>query len=151
MMSKLFKISRVVAICLLFFTGVNALIAGFLFISDPNGGKIGMTTSYLAHSPFKDFLIPGLTLFIVNGLMNIVVAVLVLKNYRHFPILILIQGVLLSGWIIVQVFLVKDVNALHSSMLAIGFALCICGILLKHQFKNVSSPETDFTQEESRY
>lgn len=134
-MKKLFKISRVVSICLLFFTGINAIIAGLLFIIDPTGEIMGMSITYLSNSPFSNFLIPGITLFVVNGLMNIIVAILTLKNYSNFPILIIIQGLLLSGWIVIQVIFVRDFNALHFIMLTIGVVLLILGIILRKQFK----------------
>lgn len=132
-MKKLFKISRVVSICLLFFTGINAIIAGLLFMIDPTGEIMGMSITYLSNSPFSSFLIPGITLFVVNGLMNIIVAILTLKNYRYFPILIIIQGLLLSGWIVIQVIFVRDFNALHFTMLSIGILLLISGIILKYK------------------
>ncbi len=133
-MKKLFKISRVVSICLLFFTGINAIIAGLLFIIDPTGEIMGISITYLSNSPFSNFLIPGITLFVVNGLMNIIVAILTLINYSNFPILIIIQGLLLSGWIVIQVIFVRDFNALHFIMLTIGVVLLILGIILRKQF-----------------
>ncbi len=133
--TKLFTSSRIVVICLLFFTGINALVAGFLFIIDPSGQSIGMSTSYLSNSPFNNFLIPGITLFIVNGLMNIVTAILCLKNYKHYSSWISIQGLLLSGWILIQVLFVRDFNVLHFSMLMIGFVLIFLGTTIKNQLK----------------
>lgn len=135
-MKKLFQISRVVSICLLFLTGINAIIAGVLFIIDPTGNKMGMSTAYLAQSPFTNFLIPGITLFVVNGLMNVIVAVLSIKKHKYYPILTIIQGLLLAGWIIIQVILVNDINVLHLTMLSIGIILMIFGLILKGQFKS---------------
>jgi hypothetical protein len=137
-MNKLFPFLRISSIVLLFLTGINALIAGILFIIDPTGGKMGMSISYLSHSPFTTFLIPGITLFIVNGLLNVNAAVYSIKKSRHFPILIIIQGLLLSGWILIQVILVRDFNMLHFSMLSIGIILLVLGIILKHQMSTSS-------------
>jgi hypothetical protein len=136
-MKKLVKISSIISISLLFVTGINAIIAGFLFILDPSGQKMGMSTSYLSHSPFSTFLIPGITLFIVNGLLNIVVAIYCINKYKFYPNLIIIQGLLLSGWIIIQVLLVKDFNTLHLIMLSIGTLLLANGIFLNRKV-NVS-------------
>lgn len=140
-MTKLFTISRIVAISLLFFTGINALIAGFLFIIDPTGQSIGMSISYLSNSPFNSFLIPGIVLFTINGLMNIVTAILCLKNYKHYSSLISIQGLLLSGWILIQVLLVRDFNILHFSMLMIGFVLIILGITININLSRIKENE----------
>lgn len=135
-MTRLFNISKIISICLLFFTGINAIIAGILFIVDPSGNKMGMSTSYLSTSPFSNFLIPGITLFIVNGLMNIVAAVWSIKNYAAFPILIILQGILLSGWIIIQVIFVRDFNCLHLLMLSIGILITAFGIIINDELNH---------------
>jgi hypothetical protein len=124
------------SIFLLFLTGINAIIAGLLFIIDPSGQKMGMSTSYLSHSPFSTFIIPGIILFVVNGLLNIVVAIYCLNKYKYYPILIIIQGLMLSGWIIIQVLLVKDFNTLHLIMLSIGAILLANGFILKVKLNN---------------
>jgi hypothetical protein len=136
-MNKQVKIQRLISISLLLFTGINAIIAGILFILDPSGKKMGMSTSYLSHSPFSSFLIPGITLFVVNGLLNIFAAFYTIKKYQHYPILLLLQGLLLSGWILLQVFWVRDFNALHFTMLLIGGLLIINGFLLKAHLKTL--------------
>lgn len=130
-----FKTLKITSVTLLLLVSVNAFIAGGLFILDPTGSRMGMSTSYLVHSPFKTFLVPGITLFVVNGLLNLITAVLTLKNHRYYPFLILMQGVMLAGWIIIQVLLVKDFNALHFSMLLIGVFLLTAGILLKTRYR----------------
>ena len=130
-MNQSVKISRIISICLLFLTGINALVAGLLFIIDPGGHKMGMSTTYLSHSPFSTFIIPGITLFVVNGLLNIVVAICCINKYKYYPSLIIVQGLLLSGWIIIQVLFVKDFNSLHLIMLLIGAYLFASGLFLK--------------------
>lgn len=132
-MNKLIKFSRSISISFLLLTGINAIIAGLLFIIDPSGKKMGMSTSYLYHSPFSTFLIPGITLFLVNGLLNIITAITTINKYKHYPVLILLQGLFLTGWIIVQVIWVKDFNALHLTMLSIGIVLIANGIILKRE------------------
>lgn len=132
-MNKLIKFSRSTSISFLLLTGINAIIAGLLFIIDPSGKKMGMSTSYLYHSPFSTFLIPGITLFLVNGLLNIITAITTINKYKHYPVLILLQGLFLTGWIIVQVIWVKDFNALHLTMLSIGIVLIANGIILKRE------------------
>lgn len=129
-MNRIVKFSRIISIGLLLLTAVNALIAGTLFIIDPSGEKMGMSVSYLAHSPFSTFLIPGITLFVVNGIMNIIAAIITIKRLKYFPLFILGQGLLLSAWIIIQVILVKDFNVLHFSMLSVGVLFLLLGSLL---------------------
>ena len=124
-MNKL-KTARLVAILLMFLTGINALVAGLLFITDPSGAKMGMTTGYLKHAPFQNFLIPGIVLFTANGLLNIGGAVMVIRKSPWQQIAVFLQGVLLCGWIVIQVIMVRDINPLHIIMLSIGFTLIAC-------------------------
>lgn len=137
-MSRLFNSSRILAIVLLLLTGINGIVAGFLFIIAPDGSKMGMSADYLTNAPFSNFLIPGITLFVVNGLMNIIAALATIKKHSMFPLLIILQGILLSGWILVQVEMVRDFNPLHATMLSIGLCLCLLGIVLKRQFPSKS-------------
>lgn len=130
-MMKSVSISRIIAIILLFLTGVNALVAGYLFILDPSGNKMGMDVSYLQYSPFQSFLIPGLVLFFVNGILNVLAGILCIKKVSRYPLLIVLQGLLLCGWIVVQILMVRDINLLHGIMFTIGVALISCGFIIR--------------------
>jgi hypothetical protein len=122
---------RITAILLLFITGLSALIAGYGFISDPTGMSLGITTAYLRHSPFIDFLIPGITLFVANGVLSIATALTAIARLNRFPVFIFFQGSILTGWIISQVMLVRDFNMLHLTFLCTGISLIIIGRRLK--------------------
>lgn len=126
---------RIFSIVLLIFTGLNALIAGSLFIYDPSGQKIGMTLDYLKFSPFNSFLIPGIILFLVNGVSNLLTAFIMIKRNKYSNEMIVAQGILLAGWILIQVWMVRDLNPLHIIMFSIGAILITCGIILIKQKK----------------
>ncbi len=65
--------TRNLLVALLLFLSVGALFGGGAFLLFPEGW-MGMTPELmLQHSPFKNFLIPGLILFTVLGLMPIYV------------------------------------------------------------------------------
>lgn len=125
------RVVRIGTLALLFLTGLNALVAGGLFVLDPTGAKMGMTTDYLRTSPFETFLIPGTILFFVNGMLNILAAVSVIQNKPFAKQFVVIQGLLLVGWIVVQVWMVRDINLLHIIMFSIGILLIAGGLLLK--------------------
>jgi hypothetical protein len=57
---------------LLAFLGVGALAGGAQFILAPDGRIIGMSSDLLAGSPFPDYLIPGILLFVVHGVLPLV-------------------------------------------------------------------------------
>ncbi len=119
-MNKIIKLTTVILLSL---TGINAIIAGGLFIIDPTGQKMGMSVDYLKTSPFENFLIPGVTLFTINGLLNLVAAIYILRNRKYSLFWAMLQGILLCGWIVVQVIMVQDLNILHIIMFTIGSIL----------------------------
>lgn len=129
-MNRGLRIVRTISVLLLFFTGLNALYAGFLFMLDPSGNKMGMSIAYLSDSGFPSFFLPGLILFLVNGVVAVLTAMLTITEQKYYPYFIGVQGILLSGWIIIQVLLVHDFNFLHALMLVIALILLISALVL---------------------
>lgn len=129
------KLVLTCSIVLLLLTALNALVAGTLFILDPSGRLMGMNTSFLDKSPFTTYLVPGIVLFIVNGLMNCIALYHVFKKTHSSTLLIMMQGILLCGWIVVQVIMVQAISFLHITMFIIGVVLLLFGIALKNLTK----------------
>lgn len=72
---------RTLFIFLLLFLGLSALGGGALLIVSPSGKLLGgLPMSILDHSPFNDFLIPGVILFLVLGLSPCILAVALIKK-----------------------------------------------------------------------
>lgn len=128
--SHMKKALRIISIFLLFLTGINAVVAGLLFVLEPGGQKMGMTTEYLNHTPFGTYLLPGIILFLFNGVLNLLAAVHAIRVGRHYMQWIIIQGIILCGWIVIQVIMVKDLNVLHLTMLLTGLIIIYCGLKL---------------------
>ncbi|MDP1802945.1 MAG: hypothetical protein Q8L81_16405 [Bacteroidota bacterium] len=118
---------RIISISLMLLVALNALVAGYLFISDPSGSKLQIPVTWLQHSPFKDFLIPGIVLFTVNGILNIVAAIFAIFKWKNWPKMIYIQGLLLTSWIIIQIIMLQDLNFLHYILAGIGILLMFLG------------------------
>lgn len=121
------KYYRIGVSILLFIIGINAIFAGMLLMLEPDGTIIGLTPYILRFSPFKDFFIPGLFLFVLNGIANIVVAVLVLIKFKHYPRLITIQGMVLLLWIVMQMLFLREANIIQLVVLGLGMALILVG------------------------
>jgi hypothetical protein len=122
----------VICVILLLINGIGALFGGFQLFTDPTGSKLQMPLSFLENSPFNDYLIPGIILFIVNGIFSfLALAMLILKKTRaHW--FVLTQGVLLSGWILMQILMLRTFYApLHVTFLAMGLGLVAGGLILK--------------------
>lgn len=117
--------------------GINALIAGYSFMSEPDGSGLQIDTSRLNYSPFTNYFIPGLILFTVNGLMNCVAALLIIFKWKHYPCAIVFQGCMLLGWIVVQVYLLRELNFLHYTFAGIALLLVLMGTGIQHLKKQI--------------
>lgn len=71
---------RNILIFLLSFLGLGAVGGGGVLIISPSGEMIGMPLSMLKNSPFNSFLIPGIILFLVLGIVPFLVAFGLLKK-----------------------------------------------------------------------
>lgn len=114
---------------------MGALYGGGKFIADPSGNSLQITVHLLRHSPFKDFLVPGIILFVANGVFSLLTLVLLLINNSNYPKAITIQGCILLGWIIIQIALLCSFNALHFTLGSTGIVLIVNGGLL-WRFRN---------------
>ena len=73
--------ARNILITLLLFLGMCALGGASLLIISPSGKLIGdLPLSILEHSPFTNFLIPGIILFFVLGLFPCMIAIALIKK-----------------------------------------------------------------------
>lgn len=82
--------------------GVSALVSGILFIVRPDGSLLGMNQSYLAGSPFSDYVVPGIALAAGIGLVFIATAVLTVREVRYLPELTMSVALLLMVWLLVE-------------------------------------------------
>lgn len=115
----------------LLFNGIGAIYGGVNLILHPDGSSIQLSPDWLKHTPFHDYLIPGIILFIANGVFSILVFISLLLNYRNYVWLVIAQGSILTGWIIIQVILIQTVYFLHFILGGVGIALITLGWIQK--------------------
>lgn len=73
--------ARNIHFSLLFFLGLSAMGGGGALIISPSGKLLGgLPLSILANSPFPDFLIPGIILFVVLGVSPILIIWALIKK-----------------------------------------------------------------------
>lgn len=118
---------KYIALLLLLLNGVSAFIGGIPMIVHPNGSANGISLHYLQHSPFNDYLIPGLVLVVANGVLSLLVAIALMLNVRHHSWWVMGQGIILCVWIQVQMIMLREVNFLHIAFGSIGIALIFLG------------------------
>lgn len=121
---------RGVLLILLLLIGGSALGAGYFFMKDPSGESMGFSLEYIRFSPFKDFFWPGCILFLFIGIYGLACFLLVVFKYRHYPLLVMLEGMVLVVWILIQIMMVRDFNLLHAICLGIGAVLFITGKII---------------------
>ena len=77
------KTATNVHIFLLFFLGLGALFGGAVLIISPSGKLFGMPLTMLDNSPFSNFLIPGVILFCVIGVVPVVLVFALRKRLEN--------------------------------------------------------------------
>lgn len=102
--------------------GLGAVSAGVSMIVEPSGAGIGMSPELLAGSPFDDYLVPGLVLTSVNGLLGLVGAYGSLRRRRWAGPLGMALGLFLIAWIVVQVAWIGLEIWLQPAFLGVGVA-----------------------------
>ena len=122
---------RVLSISLLVINGVAALFGGGSMLGDPTGTNLQLSIHWLDGTVFKDYFFPGLILFLVIGMLSLVTAVVTFFNHRWSSALIILQGCLLAGWIVIQAWLLQRFYFLQAIFGGMGFILFGLGVMLK--------------------
>ena len=91
-----------VAVLLEVVTAILAIPVGPLFIADPTGRSMGLPEGWIEATAFGSYLIPGLYLFAVNGLVMLALAVSSALGHWVAPWLTGVLGVGMIVWILVQ-------------------------------------------------
>ena len=71
---------RNLLIILLTFLGLGAFCGGAILVISPSGDLFGMPLSLLAKSPFVNFLVPGLLLFLFLGMLPLLLVIPLLNK-----------------------------------------------------------------------
>lgn len=112
------------------FIGVGAIFGGLGAMIDPTGESMGISPDILKKGPFNDFLIPGLFLFIVIGIGNIIGAYTAFKQIDVQAYFTGGIGFILVMWIIIQCIILQDINILHIIFFIFGVIQCLIGLKL---------------------
>ena len=123
-------IVRGVALLLLLFNGIAATFGGWQLMAHPDGSSLKLSLDFIRRSPFDSYLIPGVILFISNGVFDFFVLLCTLRQIKNYSRLILMQGIILIAWILIQTLMVRETNSLHIALGSIGILLILSGIIL---------------------
>jgi hypothetical protein len=123
---------RIATVILLVFVAVTAFFGGMLFIRDPSGMLLQMDVTALGHSPFADYLIPGIVLLSILGIGSGIVAALVIVRAHGMARSVMALGGALVVWIAVQLLMIRQTHAFQAVFAGIGVLLCAFGWRLQN-------------------
>lgn len=127
------KTPKIILIVLMFFQAVSAIGGGIGLLIDVSGESLGFSLDMLAGSPFASFLIPGLFLLIVLGIIPLILGISLIKNWKFANLFSILIGMILVLWIIVEVIIIRDTGALHYVYLIVGILILLFGFLSKRK------------------
>ena len=127
------RVIKFISVFLLLVNATGALYGGYSLITQPSGAGLQLPIEFLEPTPFTDYFIPGIILFVFNGIFSLVVVASVIRNSRYSARLVVAQGVILTGWIIVQVLMIQIIYYLQFVLGGVGITLIFLGTLLKRK------------------
>ncbi len=113
------------------FIAVTSTISGLLLIGNPGGDILNLPLSLLDGTPFKDFLIPGIILTIAVGVINLVAVIFNMQRNVNRYNWAIAGGIMICGWIVVQMIIIHAAHWLHFIYLAAGLLVILIGYQLK--------------------
>ena len=126
-MQLLLKINAAV---LLLFNGVGALYGGWSLMTDPSGQQIQLPLDFIEDTIFQNYFIPGLILFLVNGVFSVAALLSLIIRKPYAAKLVITQGILLGGWLLVQILYLHVFYWLQGVMFTVAILLVAIGLAL---------------------
>lgn len=130
-----YKITKKFLIFWCLFIGLGAVYGGVCMLIDPTGKLLKMNEMlpYFQVLPFsnilfQDYIFSGIALLIVNGITNLIAAVLLIMNKKIGIILGTTFGFTLVLWIIIQ-FIIFPRNVLSTTFFIFGIIQLITGYM----------------------
>jgi hypothetical protein len=113
------------------FVSLGALPVGILMICFPSGKPLQMPLELLDGSPFNNFLVPGIILFLINGVGQLTAG---LMSFRIHPLAGYtgaVFGIGLMIWIFVQVSMIGGGHILQYSYFFLGTIETVLAFLMQ--------------------
>jgi hypothetical protein len=119
------------------FLALGALFGGGVLIVSPDGSILSMPLSMLENSPFNNFLIPGMILFVGLGILPLITAIYLIseKPLKIAEKLSLYKGIhwswnhslyvgfILIIWITVELYMIQGVAFIHVFYIFLGIII----------------------------
>jgi len=115
---------------------VGALGGGLSLMMAPDGSFLEMPVVLLENTPFKDYFIPGLILFIFIGLFSGYIFFRMIFGGIISPIWIAAQGFVLFIWMVVQIWMIGYHSLIQLIFLLFGIKLILIAIIIHNRLKS---------------
>ena len=122
-------ITIILLIILLVFLGLGGFIGGIPMQMDPSGESMGLPPELLEGLPLNDFILPGLFLIVVMGIIPIIIAFGVWRRTRWAWGATLAMGGVLVVWIVFQILLWGFPDPIQIFYLMLGLVILAMGLL----------------------
>lgn len=100
--------------------GTGATVSGMMLIMRPSEKLLQAPLEMLRGSPFSDFFIPGIILFLVIGIGQLLAGVITLRRHPNAALTGAVFGIALMIWIFVQVNMIGGRHILQYSYFFVG-------------------------------
>lgn len=111
----------------LLLTSASAIQAGISMILDPSGASMGLPLSLLRDAPFNNYFIPGIILLTLIGISGTLTTIFLILQLKGNGIYLILQGILIAGWILIQIYMIQQINILHITLISISTLFMISG------------------------
>jgi hypothetical protein len=111
------------------FVGIGGMAGGLGTILNPEA-PLGASVEMLENSPFSNFLIPGIILFTIIGLGNVISAITILFKSRFQGYISSVFSWALVIWIVVQCIMINSIVFLHVLFFTIGLVEVVLSMII---------------------
>jgi hypothetical protein len=108
------------------FIAITAIIGGILMFTGLENTNLSL--NLLQGTPFKDFFIPGILLLIIVGMSSSIASFMQIRNYNLKAEMSFVAGLLLTGWIIIEILLLNQPEPTFIEYLYLGLGLLMTGL-----------------------
>jgi cytochrome bd-type quinol oxidase subunit 2 len=119
------QLVRYVLLTLLIATAFSALFGGIVLIADPTGARLGLSLNDLADTALRSYLVPGIVLIALVASSCIAATIAVARRYKRAHGLCLLAGLMVCGFVAVQLLLIGARSALQAVFLIVGLTIAM--------------------------
>jgi hypothetical protein len=111
------------------FVGIGGIAGGLPTILNPQE-PLGAPVELLKNSPFENFLIPGIILFSIIGIGNIISALTIYFKFKFHGYISSVFSWALVIWIVVQCIMINTVHFAHILFFIIGLVEVVLSAII---------------------